>query len=166
MSKTLFDLAENDEDFKKEVKIHGFTLTPDQEILHENEPHHEVFLLKKGTVRVMIKTQLNGKTTIQPGISELKDGDIFGEFCLFDDEPTSANVVTATDCELVSIDKNSLLQYFEKHPQQGYKVITEIIVIMIERLRKANKAVVKFLRWGLKQHKLDEHLSEDKEDSE
>ena len=132
--------------------------TPRDTIVHEGEQARDVFLILSGTVEVRGTVELEDQRRVHPGFCELHAGQIFGELCLFDDEPRSASVVALTDCEIAIVDGQSLLAYLDLHPAQGYFVLRHIVQTLVERLRTANRRFLSVFSWGLKAHQIDRHL--------
>jgi len=158
MQSVLLDIVENNDAFKKRVKHKFFKLMSNEILINQNEEHHEFYLIKSGKVAVVSKADLENKKQIKPGLSELGAGETVGEFCLFDDAPASATVSTVTDCEICEIDGESFHQFLKENPDIGTEILWEMLTKLVSRIRHGNKAVVELLAWGLKAHKLDEHL--------
>lgn len=131
---------------------------PRDTIVHEGEQARDVFLILSGTVEVRGTVELEEQRRVHPGFCQLHAGQIFGELCLFDDEPRSASVVAVTDCEIAIVDGQSLLAYLNLHPAQGYFVLRHIVQTLVERLRTANRRFLSVFSWGLKAHQIDRLL--------
>lgn len=158
MAKLLFELIDISQEFRDTVKMEDKIYAANEIVLKEDVEHNTIFLIKKGSVRVVQTTTTEDDHTIHPAIQELHDGEYFGEFCLFGKLPATADVVTNTECEVIEIDKFTCLEYLEKHPDVGYELSKQMIEELIKKLLKANKAMKRFLVWGLKKHGIDEHL--------
>lgn len=158
MAKLLFELIEASPEFRDTVKMKEKTYDANEIVLKEDVQHSTIFLIKKGSVRVVQTTTTEEDHTIHPAIQELNDGDYFGEFCLFGNLPATADVVTNTECNVIEIDKFTCLEYLNKHPDVGYELTKQMIEELIAKLLRANKAMKRFLVWGLKKHGIDEHL--------
>lgn len=154
----LLDLIENNEAFKKAVKFKKMQYPANHIIVRENEIHNEIFLIIRGGVRVVSKGKLAEQKTIKPGLADMEAGDIFGEFCLFDDEPASASVVAADETEVYEIDSPSFKKFISEHPDVGLPILWQITSMLVRRIRHSNKTVVDLLIWGLKVHKIDKDL--------
>ncbi len=127
-------------------------------ILEEGDNSGDLYLMKEGSARVIGSVGLDEQRKIRPGIFELGTGSLFGEISLFDQEPRSASVVAATDCQVIAIDRRSLLEFMEIHPEIGYHLLKEIMTSLVTRLRTANKRLAYLFAWGLKAHNINEHL--------
>jgi len=79
-------------------------------------------------------------------IATLSQNDIFGEFRIFDDYPASADVVTATECEIVMVDVKSFQTFLESDPAIGYKVFLEMLQALIKKLHHSNTTVMHLMK--------------------
>lgn len=131
---------------------------PNAPIVTQGQAGHEVFVLLEGTVRVTATVELEGGRTIRPGFCDLAAGAVFGELCLFDEEPRSASVVALTECQVAAIPRDTLRGYLEANPGFGYAVLGELILLLVARLRTANRRFAAVFSWGLKVHGIDKLL--------
>lgn len=131
---------------------------PNESILAQGEPGHQIFILLSGSVRVSSTVALDSEKSIHPGFCDLTPGSVFGELCLFDDEPRSASVTAVTESEVAVIDRDALRRYLEANPETGYRVLWELIHTLVDRLRTANRRFASVFSWGLKAHGIDKHL--------
>lgn len=127
-------------------------------LIREGDRDGCLYIVESGCLRVTGSIELEGRRFIQPGICDLGPGDLFGELCLFDNQPRSASVVAISDGELLEISAPHLQEWMDAHPESGYGVLKELFDIQIKRLRRANRRVQDLLAWGLKAHGIDEHL--------
>ncbi|MEJ2565526.1 MAG: cyclic nucleotide-binding domain-containing protein [Gammaproteobacteria bacterium] len=130
----------------------------DETLFTEGDQGSEVYLLLKGTVRVVGAVDLDDKRTVHPGFSDLEAGQVFGELPLFDGEPRSATVIALTDCELAVIEGEQLMAFLDAHPELGYPIFKELIHLLVGRLRQANRRIFSLFAWGLKMRGIDRHL--------
>ena len=127
-------------------------------VVHEGEVGRSLFIVKSGLLRVTARVVLDDERRVQPGICDLGEDDFFGELSLFDNQPRSASVTAITESELIEIDASKLIQYLEIHPEKGYRVLKILYKTLITRLRKANQRMEYLFSWGLKAHRIQEHL--------
>lgn len=127
-------------------------------ILHEGDEDRTMYLIERGRLRVSGRVELEEKRHIQPGLADLRDGDLFGELTLFETHPRTASVTAIDDGILVEIDCEQLSNYLEHHPELGYKLLKTMFRLLIERLSRANQRVEQLFAWGLKMHGIDKHL--------
>ena len=95
-------------------------------IFREGEQAHELFVIKRGDVRIQI-----GNRTV----SELSADHIFGEMALIDAEPRSASAIAVTDVELVPVSEKQFLFLVGQTPYFALKVMR----VLAQRLRVTNK---------------------------
>jgi len=158
MAKLLFELLESNQQFQDTVTKKSKIYAANEVILQENVAHNTVYLIKQGEVRVVQTATTEDNRDIHPAIQTLSAGQYFGEFCLYGNLPATADIVTNTECELIEIEKESCVTFFEKNPDLGYKFTKLMIEEMIEKICTANKAMRGFLVWGMKQHGIDKDL--------
>ena len=128
-------------------------------IISAGDTGREIFVLRRGTVRVMGSVQLHQGRAIHPGFCDLEENAVFGEFGLLSQNQRSASVNAVTDCELVVLDGKILLEFFEHHPEMGYRFLLELLENSARRLDQTNRKLLKMLAWGLQARDLDSCLS-------
>lgn len=109
-------------------------------IIQEGDIGDKLYILNKGTVRILKATLSEEKYTVV-----LLDSDyniFFGEVALIDSDKRSATVVAESDCEVFSIDRKSFLDLCDKDPLMGYKIILTIAKKISAALRKMNTDVI------------------------
>lgn len=130
----------------------------DETVFSEGDQGSQVYLILKGSVRVVGNVDLDDNRTVHPGFSELDEGQVFGELPIFDGEPRSATVVALTDCELAVLEGEQLMAFLDAHPELGYPIFKELIHLLVGRLRQANRRIFSLFAWGLKLRGIDRHL--------
>ena len=95
-------------------------------IFREGEQAHDLFVIKRGDVRIQI-----GNRTV----SELSADHMFGEMALIDNEPRSASAIAVTDVELVPVSEKQFLFLVGQTPYFALKVMR----VLAQRLRVTNK---------------------------
>jgi CRP/FNR family transcriptional regulator, cyclic AMP receptor protein len=81
-----------------------------------------------GTVRISRPT-IRGKEII---LADLGSGELFGEIALLDGKPRSANVVAVTNCELMFLERRTVIPFLERNPAACMKMM-EILCARIRR---------------------------------
>ncbi len=81
-----------------------------------------LFIIMVGKVRVLMDPQ-NGAPVV---LSELKNGDMFGEFALFTREARSASVIIVEYTEVLKIDMGKLDEMFEIDAKTAFKLVKYI----------------------------------------
>jgi CRP-like cAMP-binding protein len=124
----------------------------------EGDTGTEVYLILKGSVRVVGNVDLDHHRAVHPGFSDLCEGQVFGELPLFDGEPRSATVVTLTECELAVLEGEKLMAFLDTHTELGYPIFKGLIHLLVGRLRKANRRIFSLVAWGLRMRGIDQYL--------
>lgn len=88
-------------------------------------------ILHRGVVSVR-KTDGNGQ---QVEIATLRKGRAFGEMAVLDGERRSASCVAASDCQLLTLGKDSLDKMLNEAPRIAARIIRALAVALSKRLR-------------------------------
>jgi CRP/FNR family transcriptional regulator, cyclic AMP receptor protein len=111
-----------------------------EEIIVEGEFGDNLYILNKGTVRIIKRTLNNEKYTVTLLLSD--DNIFFGELALIDSDERSATVIAESNCEVFSIERNKYIAISENDPLLGYKVTLQIAKRIATSLRKMTTDVV------------------------
>ena len=117
-----------------------------------------LYLIERGTVRVTGHIELDDHRRIQPGLCDLAVGEVFGELSLYGGATRSASVVAVEDCDLKVFDADALENFFEQHPEHGYRALKWLFSVLNQRLRSADRRLERLFAWGLRAHGIDRHL--------
>ncbi len=131
---------------------------PNTIIVKEGDIGASLFFVELGKLRVTGRVNLGEKKHIQPGISDLKAGALFGESCLHAQLPRIATVTTVTEVNLLEIDGERLRVFIDANPVQGYLFYKKLFEVLIGRLKNANHTIETLMAWGLKVHEIDQYL--------
>jgi CRP-like cAMP-binding protein len=99
-------------------------------IIEENAIGEGLYLIVSGAVRV-----LHDETTL----SDLGEGELFGEMALIDDVLTSARVVAVGDTRLLKIAKLDLDRLMKEEDRLATKIYRSFCMVLAARLRKADR---------------------------
>ena len=135
------DFKEDEERLKnvsKYMKVEKFSAGED--IIQESEMGDKLYVLNKGTVRILKRTLNNEKYTVTLLVSDANI--FFGEVALIDSDKRSATVSAETNCEVFSIDRKSFVELCENDPLMGYKITFQIAKRISSSLRKMNMDVL------------------------
>jgi CRP/FNR family transcriptional regulator, cyclic AMP receptor protein len=126
-------------DLKKiELIVHKRIFMPDEIIFHERQPGAGIYIIKKGLVK-LTKTVNEEKVKI----SELKDGEFFGEMSLLDEYPRSAEAKAVEKTETLGIFRPDLFDLIERNPKLGYKILLRLSKRLVSRLRETTEKKLK-----------------------
>lgn len=157
MNSSLYKLLDHPS-FEEGVVWTRRQIMADETLFSEGDQGSEVFLILKGSVRVVGNVDLDDNRTVHPGFSDLGEGQVFGELPMFDGEPRSATVMALTDCELAVLEGEQLMGFLDAHPEVGYPIFKELIHLLVGRLRQANRRIFSLFAWGLKMRGIERHL--------
>ena len=92
--------------------------------MRQGDPGRELFVLLKGTARVV----RNGRT-----LRKLGKGDHFGEISLIDHRPRTASVIAETEAEIMGLSSKSFMTLLDSVPGLAKKAV----LALCEYLREA-----------------------------
>ncbi|MCL2066350.1 MAG: cyclic nucleotide-binding domain-containing protein [Treponema sp.] len=110
-------------DFKRDEVIR--TYNKDAMIFCEGEPGEELFIIQKGSVKI-VKVVENNEVLL----AVLKTGDIFGEMALLESKPRAANAVAYENCQLMAVNRVNFGQMIKTQPQ----LIARLTTLLAERI--------------------------------
>jgi len=99
--------------------------TKDQIVFCEGEPGEELFIIQKGSVKIIKITDNN-----EILLAVLKTGDIFGEMALLESKPRAAGAVAYEDCQLMAVNRENFQQMIQTQPQ----LIARLTTLLAERI--------------------------------
>jgi len=97
----------------------------DSIIFCEGEPGNELFIIQKGSVKIIKITDNN-----EILLAVLKTGDIFGEMALLESKPRAAGAVAYENCQLMAVNKANFQQMIQTQPQ----LISRLTTLLAERI--------------------------------
>jgi len=97
----------------------------DSIIFCEGEPGNELFIIQKGSVKIIKITENN-----EILLAVLRTGDIFGEMALLESKPRAAGAVAYEDCQLMAVNKENFQQMIKTQPQ----LIARLTTLLSERI--------------------------------
>ena len=122
-----------------------------ERILHRREYAEGELIFRQDEPGLGMYIILSGRVTIMsdgaPGqVSELGDGEFFGELPLLDGGPRSATAVARTSCRIYGFFQPDLFSLIARNPRLGVKIVMSLAAIIGMRLRVANERVEDLLR--------------------
>jgi len=97
----------------------------DQIVFCEGEPGDELFVIQKGSVKIIKVTDDN-----EILLAVLKAGDIFGEMALLESKPRAAGAVAYENCQLMAVNRENFQQMIKAQPQ----LIARLTTLLSERI--------------------------------
>ena len=101
------------------------TYAKDSIIFCEGEPGDELFVIQKGSVKIIKITENN-----EILLAVLKTGDIFGEMALLESKPRAAGAVAYEDCQLMAVNRANFQHMIKTQPQ----LIARLTTLLAERI--------------------------------
>jgi CRP-like cAMP-binding protein len=101
------------------------TYEKDDMIFAEGEPADEIFIIRKGLVKIA-KVTKKGEILLEI----IKPGAIFGEMALLESKPWSASAVAHEQCDLMVVNQANFDHLIKTQPQ----LITKLITVLAERI--------------------------------
>lgn len=117
--------------------LHAREYQPEEIIFRENEPGLGMYIIEKGKVAI-----LSESAKLQ--LTELGNGDFFGEIALLDAAPRSATAIAKEPCRIFGFFQPDLFGLIERNPQLGVKIVLAISRLVCERLRQTNQRAYAF----------------------
>jgi CRP/FNR family transcriptional regulator, cyclic AMP receptor protein len=114
--------------------VHRRTYTAGEHVFYQGDPGLGMYAVEKGRVGVFVA----GEDGSEKEVSELDNGDFFGEIALLDESPRSASVVVKENSQLIGFFRPDLFEVMEKTPQTGLKIVMKLAEMIGERLRHMN----------------------------
>jgi len=116
-------VKEPQKDFKSGEMARSYI--KDSIIFCEGEPGDELFIIQKGSVKIIKITENN-----EILLAVLKTGDIFGEMALLESKPRAAGAVAYEDCQLMAVNRDNFQQMIKTQPQ----LIAKLTTLLAERI--------------------------------
>lgn len=100
-------------------------------VFRQGDPGGSLYFVRTGRVQIVLEDG-GGRRIV---VSENGPGSVFGEVSLLDGGPRTADAVAAADSELLTLDRDDLLEFVTKHPPASLGLLT----VMGQRLRSTNE---------------------------
>ena len=111
--------------------------TKGETIIEEGEDNHHLYLVLKGTVEVLKKSEKGMQK-----IAEIGTAGSLGEMSIFDPGPSSATVKALNEVEVWRTTQANLDRMHEVRPKVAYRLATRICAVLAKRLRQLNERFV------------------------
>ena len=120
-------------------------------LFREGDGGKELFFIRSGAV--IVSKHVKGR--VEQVLARLGPGDFFGEMSLFDDQPRSATIQAEDETVMYGLDRASLDYLIEQNPRAATAFFTQVVLVLIKRLRDSSDLVAEVTRWGLEATGLD-----------
>jgi CRP-like cAMP-binding protein len=108
-------------------------------VIIEGEQTSGMYLLLNGTAGVFKTDRASAKTY---DICQLREGSVFGEFSLVDDQPRSANIRTLTDSDLLYFPKEKFTAFLSVPTDRKVRFYEGSLRALVWRLRELDQEFV------------------------
>jgi len=118
-------------------------------IMEEGSMGNTMYFFVRGVVDITksmtLKIATKGFENVEKSMVKLDANVVsfFGEMAMIDESPRSANVMAATDCRILEINKSDFEQICEQEPVIGLKMLRRIARVLSNNVRKGNEDVMK-----------------------
>jgi len=122
----------------KEIEkiIHRRQFQKGEPVFREHEAAIGMYIITEGQVQITVQGKLNDESI---PLATLDIADFFGEISLFDESPRSASATAIEPTVLYALLRPDLFAYIERKPGTGIKLISNLVKIIGERLRRTNQ---------------------------
>jgi len=103
------------------------------QIFAKGDPGNSMMAVLKGRVTISAPSP-DGRQVV---LTDMREGDVFGEIALLDGHERTADATATTDCELLVVPRRSLLALLERRPD----LCIDLLVMLCERLRQTDEQV-------------------------
>ena len=117
-----------------ELRFEKRSIKAGEKIFARGDAGDELFLIRKGTVRVILPLD-NGKAR---HLSSFGRGDFFGEMAFLDGDARSADAIAFTDAELFVISRKTFDAIAEEHKKVALNLMEGLASVLASRLRYTN----------------------------
>ncbi|HUI64188.1 MAG TPA: cyclic nucleotide-binding domain-containing protein [Bacteroidota bacterium] len=111
-------------------------------IFRQDEPGLGMYIIESGRVSIRSDDAIDKMT-------ELGDGEFFGELPLLDGGSRSASAIAKTACRIFGFFQPDLFGLIERDPRLGVKIVLSLAAIIGMRLRAANERVQALLQQNI-----------------
>ena len=101
------------------------TYTKDTMLFCEEEPGNELFIIQKGSVKIV--KIINDNEVL---LAVLKAGDIFGEMALLEAKPRAASAIAYEDCQVLAVNRANFERMISTQPQ----LISRLTTLLADRI--------------------------------
>jgi CRP/FNR family transcriptional regulator, cyclic AMP receptor protein len=116
-------------------------------IIQEGEAGTSMFMMGRGEVEITkrLGIVLDEEVPRERIIIRLKadEGVCFGEMALLENEPRSAKVTAATECQVWEIGREDFMRLIQQNRDLGCKILLRLAQLLSRHLRKTNQDMVK-----------------------
>jgi hypothetical protein len=119
-------------------------------LFKEGDECNELYIVLEGCLgtRTHIVGETEGNIALSPVIAEHGVGEAVGDFSFFDGKPRSAEVFAMADTRALAIETAAFRNLSSTRPETAEKIMTNMLTILIARIRKTDNQLSIALEWG------------------
>jgi len=125
-----------------EHAIHIRNYAPREPIFKQGDPGSGMYIIIEGRVGIFLDIP-NQEPKM---LSELSEGDFFGEIALLDESPRTAAATAVENCIIIGFYRPDLMEILKTKPVLGSKILLALSEVLAIRLRSTNNELVKVSR--------------------
>lgn len=118
----IFELLDADERAALAPLLESEHFAKAETIYHYGDPGDTIYIVRSGKMQVWVEND-EGQRLV---ISEPEAGDVFGETSFLDGGPRTATACALEDTELLSLDRNRLLDFIDNHSHAALDLLTVV----------------------------------------
>lgn len=115
-------------------------------VFEEGSEGNDFFIVTRGCIAIN-KNVAGGR---KRNLSNLREGDIFGELALFDSQPRSADAEVVEDAEVIIFSNDKFRKLLKNNLVIAFIIQTRIIRVLCQRLRNTDEMLKEGVIWGFK----------------
>ena len=135
----LFSLLSKKEIKKVSLLIYERNYKKDEFLFKEGNPGAGMFIIKNGSIAIERKSERDDTILL----ATLTSGDFVGDLALLNDSPRSASARCLTNTKVIVFFRQDLFNLIDREPTLGSKILKELAIMIGERLKETNEALLK-----------------------
>jgi diguanylate cyclase (GGDEF)-like protein len=113
-------------------------------LFNEGDPGNEMYVIAKGSISIFV-ILANGKELL---ISEIGEGNFFGEMSIVEQAPRSASCRAIADTECLSLSADNFNALIREHPGIASRIMKRMLSITAGRLANTGSFLSQMVQWG------------------
>lgn len=118
-------------------------------IFREGDPGDELFVILKGGVSIFLLNKDGGEVVL----SEMTEGNFFGEMSIIELAPRSANCRVIEDAVFLVMHVDDFMRIMHTMPDCAVDIMNRMLSITVQRLMNVGAFVTQMVQWGAESRK-------------
>jgi len=127
---------------KVEHAVHVRHYGPNEAIFKQGDPGSGMYIIMEGSVGIFLDIPHQEPKKL----SDLTEGDFFGEIALLDSSPRTAAAIASENCSIIGFFRPDLMDLLKTKPALGSKILLSLSEVLATRLRSTNSELVRVSR--------------------